>query len=43
MRITVRFHCGENEDTIAYLQSLPSRKRSAFIRQALRVASQREE
>jgi len=37
MRVTVRFHHGEDDQAIAFLQSLPSRKRSAFIRQALRA------
>ena len=43
VKITVRFHPGEDDLTIAYLQSLPSRKRSAFVRQALRARMQVEE
>jgi len=42
MRVTVRFHHGEDDRVIAYLQSLPSRKRSAFVRQALRASLQME-
>jgi len=41
-RITVRFHHGEDDHAIAFLQSLPSRKRSAFVRQALRASVQVE-
>jgi len=37
VRVTVRFHHGEDDQAIAFLQSLPSRKRSAFVRQALRA------
>ena len=37
MRVSVRFHHGEDNHAIAFLQSLPSRKRSAFVRQALRA------
>ena len=43
LRVTVRFHRGEDDHTITFLQSLPSRKRSAFVRQALRAALQPEE
>ena len=39
-RVTVRFHHGEDDHAIAFLQSLPSRKRSAFVRQALRASLQ---
>jgi len=37
-RITVRFMAGEDEVIVAYLQSLPARRRSAFVRGAMRVA-----
>lgn len=40
VRISVRFHHGEDDHAIAFLQSLPSRKRSAFARQALRASLQ---
>jgi len=43
LRVTVRFHRGEDDHAIAFLQSLPSRKRSAFVRQALRAALQPSE
>jgi len=43
LRVTVRFRYGEDDRTIAFLQSLPSRKRSAFVRQALRAALQPSE
>jgi len=37
VKIAVRFHHGEDDQVIAYLQSLPSRHRSAFVRQAMRA------
>ena len=43
LRVTIRFRHGEDDRTIAFLQSLPSRKRSAFVRQALRAALQPSE
>jgi hypothetical protein len=42
MRITVRFRRGEDDHAMAFLQSLTSRKRSAFVRKALRTAMQGE-
>ena len=43
LRVTIRFHHGENDKTIQYLKSLPSRKKSAFVRQALRAALESSE
>ena len=43
LRVTIRFRHGEDDRTIAFLQSLPSRKRSAFVRQALRATQQPSE
>ena len=43
LRVTIRFHHGENDNTIQYLKSLPSRKKSAFVRQALRAALESSE
>jgi hypothetical protein len=40
MRITIRFHHGRDDHAISFLRCLPSRKRSAFVRQALRVSLQ---
>ena len=40
LRTTIRFRHDKHDDLIAYLKSLPSRKRSAFVRQALRAALQ---
>jgi len=37
VKIAIRFHHGEDDQVIAYLQSLPSRHRSAFVRQAMRA------
>ena len=43
LRVTIRFRHGEDDRTIAFLQSLPSRKRSAFVRQAFRATQQPSE
>lgn len=41
-RITVRFHYPEDAQVIRYLKHLPSRKRSVYVRQALRRALREE-